>query len=299
MMKSSTSPVRVVRDAMATRFEVLLLEGDAVRLQAAGEEALEEVARVEDRLSLFRPHSDIGRLNAAAGRGWVQVSPDTFRLLERARTLTRETGGAFDPTASPMVRAWGFTRGGGRRPSAGELDKARSGCGWDQLEFDPEDFRLRILSPDGCLDLGAIGKGHALDRAVECLRDAGITNALIHGGTSSIVSLGPGPNGSGWHIGLPSPEGSTEGEDSKMVLRDTSLGLSATWGKSFESDGQLLGHVIDPRLGHPVAGNRFATVSGPSAAVTDALSTALLVLGPDHAGRLEGQFPGYHVVRIS
>ena len=289
--------VRVVRNAMATRFEIVLLDGPAPRLRAAGEEALEEVARLEDRLSLYRTHSDVGRLNAAVDGDWVRITPDTFRLLELAREISDGTGGAFDPTAGPLIRAWGFTGGSGHRPAAQALAEAAARCGWIHVELDPIGHRVR-LQAGVSLDLGAIGKGHALDRAAEILADAGVTNALLHGGTSSIVAIGPGPAGGGWRVALPGADGACAEPLETLGLVDTSLAVSATWGKSFEESGKILGHVIDPRTGHPVAGARSAVVTGPRAALTDALSTALLVLGASASVTLEERFPGYRAVWI-
>src|SRR5579863_5705402 len=102
-------PVALARNAMATRFEIVLHGEDPVRLRAAGEEALDEIGRIEGQLSLFRPSSEIARVNAGAAHGPVKVSPPVFRLLQHAARLSHETGGAFDVTIAPLMRCWGFT----------------------------------------------------------------------------------------------------------------------------------------------------------------------------------------------
>src|SRR3989442_10292235 len=98
--------VAVARQAMATRFEIVLHGGNPVALRAAGEEALAEIARLEDQLSLYRPSSEIAHLNARAAREPVKVSPALFALLQHAQQLHRESGGAFDITVAPLVRCW-------------------------------------------------------------------------------------------------------------------------------------------------------------------------------------------------
>ena len=171
---------------MATRFEIILIEGDPARLRAAAEEALEEIHRIESLLSLYRSQSDIGRINASAGLEPVRVCSETFNLLLRAREISVQTDGAFDPTAGPVIRAWGFTTGQGIRPCPESLARAKMLCGWSQVEMDEPTYRVGLRSLGSSIDLGAIGKGYALDRAATLLQESGIGNALLHGGTSSL-----------------------------------------------------------------------------------------------------------------
>src|SRR5438309_271553 len=109
--------VTLARDAMATRFEIVLQGENPVSLRAAGEEALDEIARLENQLSLYRPTSEIAHLNARAAHEAVRVSPGVFALLQQARQLSEESGGAFDITIAPLVRAWGFMGGSGELPN--------------------------------------------------------------------------------------------------------------------------------------------------------------------------------------
>ena len=128
------------------------------------------------------------------------------------------------------------------------------------------------------IDLGAVGKGYAVDCAIETLREAGVESALLHGGTSTVYGLGAPPGAEGWKIAIaPAPEQSSP--QAAIMLRDCALSVSAVWGKSFEADGKRFGHVIDPLTGWPVNNAVQAAVALPSATETDALSTALLVLG--------------------
>lgn len=303
-------PVRLARHAMATRFEWVLWGQAPERLRAAGEEALDEVDALESALSRYRGSSDIARVNAGAAVGPVRVSPGTFRLLERARSLSEVTDGAFDITVGALLRAWGFVGGTGSRPSPEAVRQARDTSGWHRIRLDASEFSVTFDRPGVELDLGALGKGHALDRALDLLTEAGVAHALLHGGTSSILTRGLAPDGRAWRVGLPGARDSVleatglvapPGEPSvthSVELHDESLSVSAVWGKSFIEGGEELGHVLDPRTGEPVRRARCAAVVGPEAAVSDALSTALLVLGPEGRPLIEANNPGYRCIHL-
>src|SRR5947207_192503 len=158
-----TPSVLLARHAMATRFELLLPGEDHSRLRAAGEEALDEIERLEAQLSFYRPSSEISELNARAAREPVAVDPRLFRLLQRAQALSEATEGAFDITVAPLMRCWGFVGGAGRLPEAGELEAARAVVGMHRVELDEDSFTVRFTDEGVMLDLGAIGKGYALE----------------------------------------------------------------------------------------------------------------------------------------
>ncbi len=308
------APVTLARNAMATRFEVVLYGDDPRALRAAGEEALSEIERIEAQLSIFRPTSQISRINARASAESVRVSPDVFGLLQRAQRLHRETGGAFDITIEPLMRCWGFREGIGRVPSAIELAEARACVGMNQVELDAKEFTVRFARPGMRLDLGAIGKGHAVEVAAGLLREAGVTSGLIHGGTSTAEAIGHPPDAESWKIGIESADarlpGSgrggmvvvTEGRAGReheastltavVDLKNEALSVSAGDGRCFEIDGRLYGHILDPRSGEPVRGALLAAVVLPSATETDAFSTALFTESRAGYERLAGCRPG-------
>lgn len=276
---------------MATRFELALAGDRPEALRAAAEEALDEIARLEDLLSIYRPHSVLSRLNREAASGAVAVDPVVWGLLRHALELAAATDGAFDPTAGPLVRAWGFHGASGARPDPQVVAAAKGCVGWRLVELDSARFTVRFKKSGVMLDLGAVGKGFALDRAVAILREAGVRSGLVHGGTSTVCALGSGPNGDGWPVALPLAPGEA-GHGEVVRLRDETLSVSAVWGRAFVADGRMLGHVIDPRLGEPVMAASMAAVRLPSATESDALSTALLVLGEAGRNRLATLRPG-------
>lgn len=293
---------------MATRFEMVLNGEDPVRLRAAGEEALAEIERLDRQLSRFIPESDVSGINVRAAAQPVKVEPGLFHLLQRAAEITRKTDGAFDITVGPLMRAWDLV-GEGRVPSQSELEQARAVAGMHHVHLDEDGLTVSFDAPGVEIDLGAVGKGYAINSAIDSLRENGIASGLIHGGTSTVCGLGVPLDGDGWKVALPGsqirgdgsgtaypgPTSSDEEENlpTRVTLRDLSLSVSAPHGRFFDREGRRYGHVIDPRTGEPSQSALFAAVVGPSPTDTDALSTALLVLGRDWLPELARAFPAY------
>jgi thiamine biosynthesis lipoprotein len=152
------------------------------------------------------------------------------------------------------------------------------------------------------IDLGAIGKGYAIDCAARVLREAGVTSALLHGGTSTTCAIGAPPGAEAWQVAVASsPDAGGHEPPPRAVirLRDEALSVSAVWGRSFESGGKSYGHVLDPRTGRPAARAVLAAVALPSATETDALSTALLVSGRAGGGRIARLRPGMRTLLLT
>lgn len=273
--------LRLAADAMGTRFEIVLggaADDDEPLLRACGETAIEEIERWHRLLSAFAPDSVVSRINRRAADRPVKVDHETFELLLRCRELWRATAGAFDITLGALMRAWGFRDD---EPARGTVHaRARVELvihhGFSHVELDEPNRAVRFAREGIALDLGGIAKGWALDRAAALLRGHGVTCALLHGGTSSVVAIGAPPGEDGWRVALrdPAPSGPV------VLLRDRALSVSAPHGRMIERDGVALGHVIDPRTGAPAAtGVALAAVACASATDAEAWSTALLVLG--------------------
>ena len=288
---SAPSRLHFCQAALATEVEIVLdAEGDREACARIAEAAFEEVRRLEQQLSAHLPTSDICWINRNAAQGPVRVEAQLFGLLQRAATLHAQTGGAFDLTIGSLVKCWGFFRREGAVPPAEALAQARSRVGMQQVELDPRERTVRFRRPGVELNLGAIGKGYVVDRVRAALCGWGVRCALVHTGSSSIGAVGEAPGGGGWRVGLRHPEG--EGRRLGVVaLRDESLSSSALAEQQFVADGVTYGHLLDPRTGWPVPSGQTAGVwvRGPSAAETDALSTALFVMGPEAAQAYCGQ----------
>jgi len=254
---------------MGTRFEVVAHHPDVAHARAACEAAMEEVLRLHALWSPFERASTIARLNRAPIGVAQRVDRDTLDLLVGCRRMWEATGELFDPTVGALMSWWGF-RGEGSGRERGEIKPA---WGMELIGIDRPGMAVWRLDQSITLDLGAIGKGAALDAAGVILREAGIESALIHAGTSSVLAIGSPPEAvEGWRVRV--------GEDGPTVtLKDESLSVSEVGGRVVSVDGREIGHVLDPRTGEPVKGRTLAAVVCERAMDADAWSTAMLVGG--------------------
>lgn len=273
------SPVllRFARRAMATTFEVVVPYA-AQAVQAAAEQALDEVDRVESLLTVYREDSEVSRINAEAAERPIALDVELFELLQRCRRWYDATRGAFDVAAGALVKAWGFFRRQGQVPEENDRRLALSRSGMRLVRLDPEAKTIRFLQRGVELNFGAVGKGHAVDRAAEALRRSE-SAWLVHGGRSSVYAAGDEPGSSrGWSVGITDPE-RPDRRLAVVRLKNRGLGISAATFQHFEHEGRKLGHLLDPRKGWPAEGMATVAVTAPSAAEADALATAFFVLG--------------------
>ena len=283
--------MQIERRAMACQFAVYLNPDSPRFAPEAAVSALALVAELEDQLSVFREHSEVSRLNRRAAHEAVAVESRLFELLSRAVELHRQTGGAFDITSGPLTKAWGFYRRQGRVPDSSEIAVAMALVGSQRIELDEGAGSVRFTREGVEINLGAIGKGYALDRCAELLEREGVGDFLLHGGQSSVLARGrqkttaspasPGAASAamrGWTIGVKHPVWPKR-RLAEIDLQNKSLGTSGAENQYFFHQGKRYGHILDPRSGSPATGVLTASVIAPDAATADALSTAFYVLG--------------------
>jgi thiamine biosynthesis lipoprotein len=286
--------VTVSRPAMGSYFEVRLPSSTPGAVDLACR-ALDLIDALEAQLTVYRDDSEVSRLNATAHLGPVEVESGLFHLLEIAVGLSQKTQGAYDITAGPLSEAWGFVKGPRRVPDLVALADARARTGWHHLRLDG-DRRTVAFDREGVrINLGSIGKGYAIDRAAGLIAAHWWpTSALVHGGRSSLYALGspPGRFGDRWDVALRNPF-RPESPLGTIRLRNRALGTSGSAFQQFEIDGQVYGHIIDPRTGAPARGPASVTVLAPTAALADALSTAFFLLGADAARAFIADHPDF------
>ncbi|MDZ4780136.1 MAG: FAD:protein FMN transferase [Planctomycetia bacterium] len=278
--------ISLKRRAMACDFVVLLNAGQHNAGPTLAMQALDLIEELEAQLTIYRDSSEVLEINCTAAERPVVVEERLFELLQRAVALHRDTQGAYDITAGPLSKAWGFFRRQGEVPNEAALAEALAKVGSEKLTLDAERQTIALAQPGVELNLGAIGKGYALDRCAELLLEGGVDNFLIHGGQSSILARGARatgrPDEQGWSISIGDPL-----RPGKSMLEfpvvDRAVGTSGTQFQFFRHAGERYGHIIDPRTGWPAKGVLSCTVLAPTAAEADALSTAFFILGPEGA----------------
>lgn len=266
-----TGAFRFSHRAMATIYEIFIVHEDPNYAQQAAHEAFCELDRLEQDLSRFIENSDIARINKLPANQPLQLGPATFECLQQAALMHKETNGAFDITIGPLFKCWLNRDKTPRQPSEEELEQACQHSGFHLLQLDENSRTVTVQRSPMHVDLGGIGKGYAVDKLVELLRDWEIETALIHGGTSSVFALGEPAGLKGWPVTLSSP-GKSKHTLAQLHLRDQALSGSGL------QKGQ---HIINPRTAKPVEGNLAAWACAPNAAATDALSTAFMIMSSD------------------
>lgn len=275
--------------AMGTEFTVVAYGQDVRLLAETVEEVFQEIDRIDKQMSNYKPESELSLINREAASRAVRVEPSLFALIQKSLQYSEDTGGAFDITVGPLMKAWGFFRGEGRVPSPGELHAVLVHVGYQHVKLDPANRTIHFDVPGIELDLGGIAKGYAVDRAVSILRENGVTAALVSSGMSSIYALGAPPDEEGWKIILRDPFDSTVPAD-VVYLKNFSMSTSGNYNKFFKLGGKTYSHIMDPHTGMPVENMLSTTVFVANATDSDALSK-LYVLGAEGSRRYLATHP--------
>ena len=227
---------------MACEYAIEVYGPDADRLPRIVDDAFDEVDRIDRLMSHYNPNSPLSRINREAAQHPVAVAPELFDFIADAMRYHRDSGGAFDITVGPLMKAWGFFRGEGRVPPDDELAAARHHVGGAHVMLNPASKTIAFDEPGVELDLGGIAKGYAVDRVVDLFRRRQIAAALVSAGGSTIYGLGAPPGRGGWDVMIQDPI------DPRKIaltvqLKDRALSVAGRSEKSFEAGGlSVLAH---------------------------------------------------------
>ena len=253
--------------------------------------ASREINRLEATLSRTIDTSDVSRLNAGEA---VEVQPETRALLERALTLSDETGGTFDMTVAPLVALWGITSDAPRVPSQEEIDALLPLVGGGHVHMDEA-----VTLDEGCaVDLGGIAKGYASQQVADILRAHGVTSAVVSLG-GNVYVCGSKPDGTPWNVGVQDPAAS--GYAAIVALTDCFAVTSGGYQRYFEAaDGTVYRHILDPRTGRPADSDLLSvTIISDDGTAADAYSTALYVMGEQEAVSFWRAHGGFELILIT
>lgn len=262
--------LRRIRHVMGTFMEIVVC-GPAPRCMDGLEAAFTEMARIESLLSVYQPASEIARLNRTPHAGFFLLSAEVLHVVSLALHYADLTDGAYDPTLGPLIRQWGFGPPKDAQNTYHDTVVDALRCvGFRHLTVRKDGIERRIAGME--INLGGLGKGYAIDRAVHLLQAAGIPSGRVHCGSTTRVW------GEDCSVAIRHPRRADQTLGC-VALRDAALSTSGDDEKRRVVNGRVVHHLIDPRSGAPARGVASASVIAPTAAATDALSTAAFILG--------------------
>jgi len=271
-------------NAMGTNYTIVLYGDDGNRLQAAADDASEEVRRLDGVLSNYIETSEWSQLNKLASKQAVKVSPEDLKLLSDCIEYGRESDGAFDITVGPLMKIWGFYKGTGHLPHRAEIRGALALVGYQNILLDPANNTVRFAKEGVEIDPGGIGKGYAVDKMVDVLKADGITSAFVSAGGSSIYGLGSPPHERGWRVTIRDPKDASK-TVAEVWLNNNSLSTSGNYEKFFYAEGKIWSHIMDPRTGFPAEGMLSTSVVAPRTLDSEAWTKPYYIRGREWAER--------------
>jgi len=283
---------------MGTFAQISCVSSNSKSCETNVEMAFQEMRRVESILSNFKADADIYRLNRTLAN-LIDVQKETLDVIEKAKLLFLASGGAFDITVAPILKIWGFYDRDNKPKSVPdeEIKKTLALVGSDNIIVDRINGKAGFKIPGMAVDLGAIGKGYAVDRAKDVLVKAGIGNALL-GIAGDIYCLGGGRNDEGWKIGIRHPLKENE-VIATLNLKNKAISTSGQYENFVEVGGKRYAHIINPKTGYPVENGLLSvTVVADDSSTADALATTVFVLGEEEGQELLKKF-GAEAVLIS
>jgi len=291
---SEVKLIKQTRMMMGTFAEVSIYSSDEKTAGRAIEGALDEMERMDRIMSNYKNDSELSKVNKKAAKSPVPCNTELLDVIEQSQYYSELSGGAFDITVSPIVALWGFFREKGHVPPDKEIEKLLPAVSYKNIVVKKnaetkksgtvffKDIKTQI-------DLGAIGKGYAVDKALEIIKKCGIDNGCINLG-GNIYVLGTPPGKNAWKIGVQHPRNSGE-ILGYLELKNEATATSGDYERFFEFNGKRYSHIINPQTGRPVSGTLATTIVAPTGTEVDALSTIVFVLGREKGLELIKKIP--------
>lgn len=283
-----------VQEKMGTRVEIQLWSEDAAAAATLLQQGMAEFDRIEALMSTYIDDSEMTRINRNAAAEPQLVTAELFSLLEKAREISELTDGAFDITYDSVGQFYDFRRR--ERPDALQIREQLENINYRHVVLDPELLSVAFAVPGVRINLGGIAKGHAVEKVIELLAAAGVEHALASAGGDTRI-LGQRLD-KPWVVGIRDPN-DANAVFTRMALIDEAISTSGDYERFFLEDGVRYHHILSPASGKPVAGVRSVSVIGPSATVTDGLSTSLFVMGPEKGMELISRLPDYDALIVT
>lgn len=286
--------VEASRPGLGTWIRITARHRDGARAEQAIASAFSAIALVDAQMSVHRPDSELSRVNAMAGREAVPVGASLLEVVGRARDASLASGGVFDPTVLPLMRLYGFYASGRTHlPGDREIDEALRAVGARGIHVDRGAGTLGLERRGAALDLGGIGKGWAVDRAVAALREQGVESGLVDVGRN-VYALGtPDESAEGWSVGVLHPQSGAV--DHVFTLRDAAVATAGNTENFVTLDGVRVGHLFDATRGRPSNPHLSASVVARTGTDSDTGSNLAFLLGSEALACLPGVLDSHFV----
>ena len=291
---SEVKLIKQTRMMMGTFAEVSIYSHDEKTAGKAIEGALDEMERMDRIMSNYKNDSELSKVNKKAAKSPVPCNTELLDVIEQSQYYSELSGGAFDITVSPIVALWGFFREKGHVPPDKEIERLLPAVSYKNIVIDrgnnpKKPGTVFFKNPQTQIDLGAIGKGYAVDKALEIIKKCGVDNGCINLG-GNIYVLGTPPGKNAWKIGVQHPRNSGE-ILGYLELKNEATATSGDYERFFEFNGKRYSHIINPQTGRPVSGTIATTIVAPTGTEVDALSTSVFVLGHEKGMELIKRIP--------
>ncbi len=281
--------VQRTQKLMGSRFEVTVIAVNEEIGYINIDEAISEIIRIEKLISSWDPDSDTSLINRNAGIKPVQVSLELFRLIERAKQISKITDGAFDISYASMDRIWKFDGSMKHMPTPEEIKNSVSKVGYEKIILNAADRTVFLKEKGMKISFGAIGKGYAAQKAKELLVSKQVVAGIINA-SGDLTTWGTKASGEKWLIGIANPL-SKDKIFSWLPVVESSVATSGNYAKYVVINGRKYSHIIDPRTGYPSRGVSSVTIFNKSAEFCDALATAVFIMGKDDGLSKINQLP--------
>jgi thiamine biosynthesis lipoprotein len=260
------------------------------------EEAVSEIKRIEKLVSSWDEESETSEINKNAGIKPVKVSVELFKLIERANQISEMTNGAFDITFAGLDNIWKFDGSMKYRPTKDEIIQSVSKVGYRKIIMNGEDRTVFLQLKGMKIGLGGIAKGYAADMAKELLVGKQVRAGVINA-SGDLTTWGTKATGEKWLIGIANPLSKNK-IFSWLPVLESSVATSESYEKYITFDGRKYSHILDPRTGNPISGINSVSVFSKTAELSDALATAIFVLGVDSGMALINQLKGTEAIIV-
>lgn len=290
-LSAETERYQLSQVEMGLEFSIVLYAEDEESANAAAKAAFERIHDLNGILSDYDPESELSRLSDTAGsEKAVRVSDELMFVLDHARQVSEQSGGAFDVTIGPVVQLWRHARRVKELPDAAELQAALASVGYMHLLLDEENKTAKLLKSKMRLDLGGIAKGYAVDEALAVLKKHGITRAIVAGAGDMAIG-DPPPDRAAWRIGV-APLNPSDPPSRYLLVSNCGVATSGDAFQHVEIGGARYSHLVDPKTGLGLTTRSASTVVAPSGIAADALASAVSVLGAEKGIALTDKIEG-------